>query len=325
MPNKEKVRLSASKIKTLDTCSWLFFSKYHLKVPDTTNDGACRGTIVHLIFELLLKPKHKEKYFAKLKKSPTSILRIKPINRLLNKHAKRLNVNDKDNLALIYQMLYVGFNHNFYCKGNKELKEEEHFEIEGENFVINGFIDKKAFYKNKIDIWDYKSSKAKFNKEEINANYQALMYSLATFKQDGIIPEVKFLFLRFPDSAEQAAPKLTEEELDGFEIFLSELADLLSDYNEDKAVENLAKNGTKYRWLCGSEKPGKWICPVRKSSKFYSLIEKRTGKIVKSSYSASDLKEDKKHDVVTQNYGGCPAWNNSFQSDPKPAFDFTDF
>ena len=227
MSKKEKIRLSASKIKTLDTCSWLFFSKYHLKVPDTTNDGASRGTIVHLIFELMLKPRHKKKYFTKLKKSPTAILRCKPLSRLLTKHTKRLNVDDKDNLALIYQMLYVGFNHNFYCKGNKELKEEEHFEIEGENFVINGFIDKKAFYKNKIDIWDYKSSKAKFNREEIESNYQALMYSLATFKQDGIIPEVKFLFLRFPDSAEQAAPKLTEEELDGFEIFLSELADLL--------------------------------------------------------------------------------------------------
>ena len=92
---------------------------------------------------------------------------------------------------------------------------EEHFEIEGENFVINGFIDKKAFYKNKIDIWDYKSSKARFNKEEIESNYQALMYSLATFKQDGIIPEVKFLFLRFPDRAEQAAlvDRIVEEGL----------------------------------------------------------------------------------------------------------------
>ena len=62
MSKKEKIRLSASKIKTLDSCSWLFFSKYHLKVPDTTNDGASRGTIVHLIFELLLKPKHKKKW-----------------------------------------------------------------------------------------------------------------------------------------------------------------------------------------------------------------------------------------------------------------------
>ena len=325
MAKKEKVRLSASKIKTLDTCSWLFYSKYFLKTPDTSNDGASRGTIIHLIFELLLKPRHKKKYFTKLKRSPTAILRIKPVNRLLNKHAKRLNVNDKDNLALIYQMLYVGFNHDFFCKGSKQLKEEEHFEIEGDNFIINGFIDKKAFYKNKIDIWDYKSSKSKFNREEIEANYQALMYSLATLKKDGIIPEVKFLFLRFPDSPEQAAPKLTEEELDGFEIFLSELADLLSDYNEDKALENLAKNGKKYRWLCGSEKPGKWICPVRRPFEFFSLTEKGSGKIIKSAHTENELEASEGQEIVKQDYEGCPAWNNSFQSKAKPAFDFTDF
>ena len=325
MSKKEKIRLSASKIKTLDTCSWLFFSKYHLKVPDTTNDGASRGTIVHLIFELMLKPRHKKKYFTKLKKSPTAILRCKPLSRLLTKHTKRLNVDDKDNLALIYQMLYVGFNHNFYCKGSKDLKEEEHFEIEGENFVINGFIDKKAFYKNKIDIWDYKSSKAKFNKEDIESNYQALMYSLATLKKDGLIPEVKFLFLRFPDSPEQAAPKLTEEELEGFEMFLSELADLLADYDEDKALENLAKNGTKYRWLCGSEKPGKWICPVRRSFEFFSLIEKSSGRIIKSAHTENELEASAGQEIVKQDYEGCPAWNNSFQSKSKPAFDFSDF
>ena len=325
MSKKEKIRLSASKIKTLDTCSWLFFSKYHLKVPDTTNDGASRGTIVHLIFELMLKPRHKKKYFTKLKKSPTAILRCKPLSRLLTKHTKRLNVDDKDNLALIYQMLYVGFNHNFYCKGSKDLKEEEHFEIEGENFVINGFIDKKAFYKNKIDIWDYKSSKAKFNKEDIESNYQALMYSLATLKKDGLIPEVKFLFLRFPDSPEQAAPKLTEEELEGFEMFLSELADLLADYDEDKALENLAKNGTKYRWLCGSEKPGKWVCPVRRSFEFFSLIEKSSGRIIKSAHTENELEASAGQEIVKQDYEGCPAWNNSFQSKSKPAFDFSDF
>ena len=326
MAQNNKIRLSASKIKTLDSCSWLFFSKYHLKVPDTTNDGASRGTIVHLIFELLLKPRHKKKYFAKLKKSPTAILRIKTLNRLLNKHAKKLNVDDKDNMALIYQMLYVGFNHNFYCKGSKNLKEEEHFEIEGDNFVINGFIDKKAFYKNKIDIWDYKSSKAKFNKEEIQANYQALMYSLATFKQDGIIPEVKFLFLRFPDSAEQAAPKLTEEELEGFELFLTELAELLSNYDEDKAHENLAKNGYKYRWLCGSEKPGKWICPVRKPSIFYSLIDKKSNKIIKSAYNKKDLKANEEQKIEKKEYKGCPAWDNTSKPvSEKKAFDFSDF
>jgi len=324
MSKKEKVRLSASKIKTLDTCSWLFYSKYFLKTPDTTNDGASRGTIVHLIFELLLKPRHKEKYFNKLKKSPTAILRCKPLNKLLTKHAKKLNVNDKENLALIYQMLYVGFNHNFYCKGSQKLKEEEHFEIEGDNFIINGFIDKKAFYKNKIDIWDYKSSKSKFNKEEIEANYQALMYSLATFKRDGVIPNVKFLFLRFPDSPEQAAPKLTQDELEGFEMFLTELADLLSDYDEDKALENMAKNGTKYRWLCGSDRPGKWICPVRKPFDFYALIDKDSQKILKAAHTKEELEASEGQEIIKKGYGGCPAWGNS-SSGNKSDFDFSGF
>lgn len=320
-----KVRLSASKIKTLDTCSWLFYSKYNLKTPDTGNDGAYRGTIVHLVFELLLNPRHKAKYFNKLKKSPESIFKCKAVHRHVLSHAKLLGVDDEENLSLIYQMIYVGLNYNFYCKGSKDLKPEEHFEIEGSNFVINGFIDKKAFYKNKIDIWDYKSSKAKFNKEDIESNYQALMYSLATLKKDGLIPEVKFLFLRFPDSPEQAAPKLTEEELEGFEMFLSELADLLADYDENKALENLAKNGTKYRWLCGSEKPGKWICPVRRSFEFFSLIEKSSGRIIKSAHTENELEASAGQEIVKQDYEGCPAWNNSFQSKSKPAFDFSDF
>ena len=322
-----KVRLSASKIKTLDTCSWLFYSKYNLKTPDIGNDGAYRGTIVHLVFELLLKPKHKAKYFNKLKKSPDAIFKCKAVHRHVLSHAKLLGVDDEENLSLIYKMIYVGLNYNFYCKGSKDLKPEEHFEIEGSNFVINGFIDKKAFYKNKIDIWDYKSSKSKFNKEEINANYQALMYSLATLKKDGVIPTVKFLFLRFPDSPEQAAPQLTKEELEGFELFLESLAEQIAAFDENKAKENLAKEGKKYRWLCGSDKPGKWICPVRKPFQFYALQDKETGKIIKSAFSEDELDDKEgKYDIVQKDYEGCPAWSGMPKSvSPQEAFDFSDF
>jgi hypothetical protein len=152
------------------------------------------------------------------------------------------------------------------------------------------------------------------------------MYSLATFKQEGIIPEVKFLFLRFPNSPEQAAPKLTEEELAGFEIFLSELADLLSDYDEDKAHENLAKHGYKYRWLCGSEKPGKWICPARKPFSFYILIDKESNKTIKSAFNKADLKIQEGQEIEEKEYKGCPAWHGgSKPASEKKAFDFSDF
>jgi hypothetical protein len=46
--------LSASRIKTLETCSWVYWLNYHAKVPQSQNDGALRGTICHTIFELLL-------------------------------------------------------------------------------------------------------------------------------------------------------------------------------------------------------------------------------------------------------------------------------
>ena len=74
----KKIKLSASKIKTLDNCSWLYHSKYILKVPDISNDGASRGTIVHLIFEVLIKPRHR-KYSTKLQEGARGSSRADPL------------------------------------------------------------------------------------------------------------------------------------------------------------------------------------------------------------------------------------------------------
>ena len=54
--------LSASKIKKLEDCSWAYWAAYHLKLPDSSNDGARRGTICHLVFECLLNPRHLKNY-----------------------------------------------------------------------------------------------------------------------------------------------------------------------------------------------------------------------------------------------------------------------
>ena len=55
------VKLSASRIKTAQQCSWTYYCKYVLKLPDTSNEGASRGTICHNIFELL-GDKHKREF-----------------------------------------------------------------------------------------------------------------------------------------------------------------------------------------------------------------------------------------------------------------------
>ena len=61
-------KLSASRIKVAQTCSWLYWAKYVLKLPDRSNDGAKRGTICHLVFECLGNPRHKH-HFKKIVKS----------------------------------------------------------------------------------------------------------------------------------------------------------------------------------------------------------------------------------------------------------------
>ena len=58
---RERV-LSASRLKTLETCSWSYWCNYHLKLPQKQNEGALRGTVCHLVFEMLVKKKHKKHY-----------------------------------------------------------------------------------------------------------------------------------------------------------------------------------------------------------------------------------------------------------------------
>lgn len=56
----KKVRLSASRIGTAKKCSWVYWSKYVNKIPDSSNTGASRGSVCHNIFEYLGKDRHKK-------------------------------------------------------------------------------------------------------------------------------------------------------------------------------------------------------------------------------------------------------------------------
>ena len=54
--------LSASKLADLDKCSWIYYCKYILKIPDEANDGSRRGNCVHNLCECLLNKRHIKLY-----------------------------------------------------------------------------------------------------------------------------------------------------------------------------------------------------------------------------------------------------------------------
>ena len=162
-------KLSASRIKVAQTCSWLYWAKYVLKLPDRSNDGAKRGTICHLVFECLGNPRHKH-HFKKIVKSK-DVFASKAVRVLIEKNARQLDVADEENMDLIKDMTLAGLNYYFYGgslgKPTEAISEKE-FDIKVEKgkkrYVIKGFIDKLFLYKRKKTalIRDFKTSKQVF-------------------------------------------------------------------------------------------------------------------------------------------------------------------
>lgn len=311
---KKDLVLSASRIKTLETCSWTYWCNYHLKLPDKPNDGASRGTVCHLIFELLLNPRHKE-HFVKISKR-ASIKASAAVDRLVIKHMKKLNIFTDKNYEMVDQMIVVGLAQDFFLNKANLGQAEEEFLIESEKpkYKIKGFIDKNGFYpKDKtFKIVDYKSSKAKFKDDELTANIQALTYTLAskksnTFKEiAGKIEKVitQFIFLRFPKQPVQEVI-ITDEQLNGYERYLEYIYNIAENFTEKTAVSNFAAHNEDKKWLCKAGKT--WICPYYEPFEYYEVLDSNK-KLVKNYFIDSLPKDlDKSYTVNKKTYTGCPA------------------
>lgn len=329
---KELMPLSASRIKTAQSCSWSYWANYILKVPDSSNDGAKRGWICHLIFELLGNPRHREVYDELLLRD--SVFECEPIRRLVQYHARKLGVNDADNLKLMNNMILAGLHFDFFGdrrgKPDEAISEQE-FNItideEGKLYRLRGFIDKLFLYKKQklAVIRDFKTSKSVFKGSELTDNLQDLIYTLAVKK---LFPkftnrEVEFLFVKFDlnSTGTIKMKDLTLEELEGLEFQLTEIQSFLEGFDEYDAISGLA--ATKYAdnrgyppdgsfgglLKCGKdgykiskgqplldkngEKVVAYICPHRKPMDYY-VLKDSSGKVIKSSF-----KEEK--DKLTPN------------------------
>ena len=319
---KKPLFLSASRIKTAQQCSWLYWCKYILKLPDKSNDGASKGWICHLVFEVLGK-KRRAEHFQKIIKSQ-SIWSVKSIKAMVEKHAKKLNVYNPESLEDIDRMVVNGLNYDFFGKDygamdNSFSEKEFNLEIDenDKRYNIRGFIDKLFLYSDKSAIIrDFKSSKQKFKGKEISDNMQDLMYCLAIKK---LYPEYKsiseFLFLKFQLDKDMFGEsgngvikmdELTDDVLEGFEYELTGVQNYLENFNESEAQSGFAsekdypKDGTFGGPLsCGKDgykmckgKPLKddqgnpikaYICPFRKPFE-YLILSDSSGNFKKSVY-----------------------------------------
>lgn len=294
-------------MKTIDTCSWIFWNQYEKKIPQKGNEGSLRGTLVHLIFELLLSPRHKKHYKAiidaqDIKGSPA-------IRRLVLKLLVKSKILNTVNYDMCNEMILVGLKTDFFGDGGSLGEPEFRFELQNENpkYKVRGYIDKLVFYNDgKIKIVDYKSSKQKFKGDDIAANIQAMVYSLVGYKIFGADDvSAEFIFLRFPrQPLQQVHP--SGDQLKGFEYYLSHIYHLINNFSEKDAVSNMAADSSKNRWLC---KAGKWECPYMRPFKYYALVD-GDGKTVKTALAKTDLKAEEGQSLIIKYYEGCPSYKN---------------
>jgi len=311
---KKDLILSASRIKTLETCSWTYWCNYHLKLPEKQNAGASRGTVCHLVFELLLNPRHKKHYVNVQKRA--SIKGSPAIDRLVIKHLKKLNIYETEHYELVDKMILTGLDYDFFLKGANLGEAEQEFLISNENprYKIRGFIDKNGIYDKDgtFKIVDYKSSKAKFKDDDLTSNIQALTYTLAAKKSDNfknVSDKIKkivtqFIFLRFPKQPLQEI-EISDEQINGYEKYLEYIYNIAENFDDKTAKSNYAADNEDKKWLCKAGKT--WVCPYYHPFEYYELKDAE-GKLIKTYFEENKPKEVKEGFTLKKStYTGCPA------------------
>jgi hypothetical protein len=309
METKPLKTLSASRIKTLETCSWVYWNNYHTKVPQSQNDGALRGTICHTVFELLLNKRHLKNYKRIIKKN--AINGDEGVDRLVKKLSVKVKL-DESNYKLLNDMILVGLKSDFFGEGGEIVKPEYDFDIVNEDpkYHIKGFIDKPIKIKKEMHIIDYKSSKYKFRGDDLEANIQAMMYSLASKKLwPKLKPIVKFLFLRFPKQPIQEL-SFDDNEIKGFEHYLEHINKYVDNFDENSAQANFAIDNVKNKWMC---QVGGWKCPYKDPYEYYVKLNDKN-EVIESSLDGK-FKNIEGFKIEKRSYQGCPKFNNNKKDD----------
>jgi protein involved in ribonucleotide reduction len=334
----ERVTLSASRIKTAQSCSWLYWAKYKLKLPDRGNDGSSRGTVCHEVFEFLGDEKNKKDFNKIIEKQ--DIFASKKVKDLVLNLAAKEGVDDEPNMKQIKTMTLNGLNYDFFGQEFGKLTEsssEKDFEFDVKDgdldYKIKGFIDKLFIYGDKAIIRDFKSSKEVYKGKDLEDNMQDLMYTLAVKKMFPQIKELysEFLFIKFDLNGKGCIkmPSLTEVELTGFEQYLTHVQKYLDNFSEKTAKSNMAAkadypkdNSFGGPIMCGRSKKGElkkdgtptWCCSAKFDLQYYH-IKDENDKIIDSCF-IEDLDEyiekykDKKVEFDIYEYQGCPAFKN---------------
>lgn len=269
------VTLSASKIKTAQSCSMKYFLSYIEHLPDRGNLGSFLGGKTHIILECLSLDRRRALVSKILEQKDIFHGKAcRGLEKLVYKHLREKDAATDENVEKVKTFVLNGLAHDFYGEQRGKpivaLTEKDFLTIT-DTYKVRGFIDRLFVYEDgHALIRDYKSSKEAYRGEDAsNAGIQATTYCLAVreLAAKKIIPSVKtisveFLFLKFDCNLESSwdtgiyrgavTKKLYHngggkiilnyqwDEVKGFEQYLGSVQNYLENFTEKDAEKNYA-------------------------------------------------------------------------------------
>lgn len=193
-------KISASAIKTFETCPKKFYTEYVLKKRPPTHPAAAMGSCLHKMFEESCKAVVQSKSVAK--KVGTSIQvdpsLMDPFH-WMDAGVKEFNVSDE------YVEIIRTLTNRCIEWGYMNLDHAQGFELEARfklpcGLEVHGYIDRLDITPDlKADIIDLKTQKDPFTQEELDDNWQALIYFLSVMNDHPMVigdVDVSFWVLR---------------------------------------------------------------------------------------------------------------------------------
>ena len=305
------IRLSASRIKELETCTWKFYCKNILKLGEDANPKTNVGTVVHLVLEMLVK-RPKRTVFVRT----DSVGNDKAIAKLINKNFAKFKIPHSFWKETIELIDYAVREEDFLSPDAiKTLPPETEFILNKDGYELKGVIDFTSLYADKVVIRDYKTQAKLFTEEEVEFNIQDLIYQLYIHKEYKLPSYTEFWLVRHKlrQETKPASPEL----LEGLDLYLKELYAKLQKFDIKSAKSKFAKDDDYKKFICGFafkrgalKKDGTpmFCCKFKFSFDYWALLDKN-GEIIKSSYEDDLLADKEKSETVEKRfYAGCPAF-----------------
>lgn len=304
-----QIRLSASRIKNLLSCSWAFYCIEILKLTEITHPKTLVGSCAHSILECLLNPRHK-KHYDLILSGKKSIYNSKSVTKLVQMWQNKYSLPQKLIDEVDAMILLVLTQTNYTDEGaTQKFPPEQEFNLTiGGKYPMRGFLDRLAIFGDKIIITDYKTQGKVFSQKELDENIQASVYQSYCKKKYGLPAEVHFIMLRHPPTRVNATkhiqivPAKNDRELEGLEYYLEHMGAIFSNFTEKMAHTT---------FKCDSDEGFCWrVCQFRQKREYKVKLDK-DGNII-AGFNLNDepeADESKGEKIEIRTYKGCPKFN----------------